>query len=275
LKSTGPKTTAGKLAVAGNGIAHGVYALSPVVAGMESLRDWNIYRMEMLASLAPQGMLEITLAERIALAGWRQRRVARYESEHLRSEQQAAQNNVGNVEQVLRWSKWWDRFWPSVELLAKGNEDAEMAKQGVVDLLYRFLDKLRAPDPAGNANQQLAEAERWTVGLLRQRIRLLIEKHGKKRDSFNSLLEDIKHDGVQAWRAAEQIKQRLADYRREHLLPDESALEKVMRYESHLSRQFQRDLHELQRLQAMRQGQPGAAPDAIDVEVASSPETGS
>jgi hypothetical protein len=46
-----------------------------------------------------------------------------------------------------------------------------------------------------------------------------------------------------------------------------------MRYETHLSRQFQRDLHELQRLQAMRQGQPVAAPFAIDVDVTTSTET--
>ena len=52
-------------------------------------------------------------------------------------------------------------------------------------------------------------------------------------------------------------------------------LEKVMRYEAHLSRQFHRDLHELQRLQAMRQGQRVAAPIAIDVDVATGHKTGS
>jgi len=50
-------------------------------------------------------------------------------------------------------------------------------------------------------------------------------------------------------------------------------MEKVMRYETHLSRQLHRDLHELQRLQGSRQGKPVAAPIAIDVEVASGPET--
>jgi hypothetical protein len=59
--------------------------------------------------------------------------------------------------------------------------------------------------------------------------------------------------------------------RRNHLLLDERAIEKVMRYKLHLSRQFHRDLQELQRIQAMRQGQPVAAPVAIDVDVPSSP----
>jgi hypothetical protein len=292
LKSTGPQTTAGKLTVAGNGIAHGIYAVSPVVAGVESSREWNIYRMEMFASFAPLGMLETTLAERIILTAWRQRRVARYESEHLRSEQQAAQECVGKdwlhqqgqynrddgaevVEHVSRRFKWWDRWWPSVELLTEGSEETEMDKQAAGVVLYLFRDKLRVPDAAGKDDQQLQDPERWTVGLLRQRIRLLVEKHGKGRASLDSLLEKIKEDAVEARRDAEQVKQRLNEYRHEHLLPDERTLEKVMRYETHLSRLLHRDLHELQRLQEMRQGRFAPAPVAIDIDGASSPKTGS
>jgi hypothetical protein len=246
----------------------------------------------MMASFAPLGMLETTLAERITFTGWRLRRVARYECEHVRSEQDAAKDEVGEdwlhdqhqygrddgaeaVEDVLRYSKWWEQFWPSVNLLAEGSDEIEMNRQGVVDLLYRFLAKLKVSDPAGNANQQLKDQERWTVGLLRQRLRLLVEKHGKGRASLDSVLEAIKEDGVQARRDTDQVKQRLNDYRREHLLPDERTLEKVMRYETHLSRLLHRDLRELQRLQEMRQGRFAPAPVAIDIDGASSPKTGS
>ena len=45
-----------------------------------------------------------------------------------------------------------------------------------------------------------------------------------------------------------------------------------MRYEAHLSRQFHRDLHELQRLQAMRLGHPVTVPMAIDVDLISGPK---
>lgn len=40
------------------------------------------------------------------------------------------------------------------------------------------------------------------------------------------------------------------------------------RYESHIERSLFRSLHELQRLQAKRQGQDIAAPVAVDIEVA-------
>ena len=51
-------------------------------------------------------------------------------------------------------------------------------------------------------------------------------------------------------------------------LPDDRRLAKVQRYEAYLSRQFYRTLHELQRLQAARQGSPVAPPTAIDVDMA-------
>ena len=48
-------------------------------------------------------------------------------------------------------------------------------------------------------------------------------------------------------------------------MPDEKTLEKVARYEAHLSRQLYKAMHELEALQARRQG--GAAPLAqLDVQ---------
>src|SRR5207249_10538214 len=88
LKSTGPRTKAGKSAVAKNSLGHGISAGSPVIEPVESRREWNRYRKGMLASLAPCGMLETTFAERIILTAWRLRRVTRYETEQVRSKQE-------------------------------------------------------------------------------------------------------------------------------------------------------------------------------------------
>ena len=53
---------------------------------------------------------------------------------------------------------------------------------------------------------------------------------------------------------------------RQRLLPDEKTLEKVTRYEAHLSRQLYKALHELEALQARRLG--GSAPlGRLDVDV--------
>lgn len=95
LKSTGPKTPGGKLAVARNGIEHGIYALWPVIEEVESARDWKRYRQAMLTSLVLVGMLEVSLAERIILTSWRLRRTARYETEQIRLTQGSAMETVG------------------------------------------------------------------------------------------------------------------------------------------------------------------------------------
>ena len=50
-------------------------------------------------------------------------------------------------------------------------------------------------------------------------------------------------------------------------LPDEAELAKIQRYEAHLSRQHDRALHELQRLQVARLTKCPAAPAAIDVKM--------
>jgi hypothetical protein len=52
---------------------------------------------------------------------------------------------------------------------------------------------------------------------------------------------------------------------RERILPSGDTLQKVTRYEAHLSRQLYQALHELQRLQAARAGQPVPPPAALDV----------
>jgi hypothetical protein len=56
LRSTRPKTATGKALVARNSVAHGIYALSPVIEALESKRSWTRYRAEMWDSLAPSGI---------------------------------------------------------------------------------------------------------------------------------------------------------------------------------------------------------------------------
>jgi hypothetical protein len=64
---------------------------------------------------------------------------------------------------------------------------------------------------------------------------------------------------------AEKVERVLKNMTRERLLPDEKTLDKVARYEAHLSRLFHKALHELEALQVRRAG--GAAPLArLDVD---------
>src|SRR5262249_49790145 len=55
--------------------------------------------------------------------------------------------------------------------------------------------------------------------------------------------------------------------RLQRMLPDEQELQKISRYEGHLTRQLNLALHGLQRLQAVRAGQPVPAPAALDLTI--------
>lgn len=72
---------------------------------------------------------------------------------------------------------------------------------------------------------------------------------------------DVRRKGAEVGKVAAE-RDRM---HRERLLPDAATLDKVMRYEAHLNRQLNQTLHELEALQARRQG--GLAPLArVDVQ---------
>jgi len=81
-KSTGPKTDEGKAAVSQNAVKHGLFAVKTVIKG-ENPAEYELLRTEMLAELAPSGMLESVLAERIVSLSWRLQRAERMHNEAI------------------------------------------------------------------------------------------------------------------------------------------------------------------------------------------------
>jgi hypothetical protein len=63
---------------------------------------------------------------------------------------------------------------------------------------------------------------------------------------------------ISAKQALERVEQDLEKMSRERLVPNDKTLEKVARYEAHLSRQLYKAMHEFEALQVRRRG--GAAP---------------
>jgi len=79
-KSTGPRTAQGKETVAQNAVKHGLRTERAVIVG-EDLGEFELYRDEMLAELAPAGAMESMLAERVVSLSWRLRRAERVQNE--------------------------------------------------------------------------------------------------------------------------------------------------------------------------------------------------
>jgi hypothetical protein len=68
-----------------------------------------------------------------------------------------------------------------------------------------------------------------------------------------------------------RVRTREQRQRQRRMLPDDATLNKVTRYEAHLTRQMLQALHTLERLQAARAGQAVPPPAALDVTVDTAP----
>src|SRR5262245_59872372 len=85
----GPKTPAGRARVGTNAITHGLSSLRAMLPG-ESPTDCEQNRRAIVDALGPEGPVEFALAERVASAVWRLRRVATYEDAVLAERQDLA-----------------------------------------------------------------------------------------------------------------------------------------------------------------------------------------
>jgi hypothetical protein len=121
------------------------------------------------------------------------------------------------------------------------------------------------PEWAG-VEEDTAEWDGWTVGMVMEYVDSMASEAGESPEELlEAAREKARLDVISAKGTVERVEKDLERLSRERLLPDEKTLEKVSRYEAHLSRLFHKTLHELEALQTRRSG--GAAPLArLDVD---------
>jgi hypothetical protein len=282
----GPVTQEGKEVVRWNAIRHGIRSPAPVVPGVEKVEDWEEHRDGVLESLRPEGHLELVLAERVALLSWRLHRVTRYEREAITLSQEKLEDDLADrrqrpfssvlgpahpqeVRNRVKEAKSTERLLKRFPALP---DEKSLSADEAAFVLYAVdeqteVDLEEVPFPALPEDLELFEEfEGWTVGLVRECVGA-IASHAEA-DPNKLLMAATKDAGravVRAKHAVEDIERDLRNMSRERLLPDEKTLEKVARYEAHLSRGLYKALHELEALQVRRQG--GAAPLArLDVD---------
>ena len=90
LRSTGPRTAAGKGVSSQNALRHGLRADQIVILG-ENCQAYEQFYQELIEQIAPIGALESQLAEQIAVAFWKLRRADRNEGDLLPQMQDAEQ----------------------------------------------------------------------------------------------------------------------------------------------------------------------------------------
>jgi hypothetical protein len=290
----GPKTEAGKEVARWNATRHGIRSPAPVVPGLEKAEDWEAHRDGMLESLSPEGHLENVLAEQVALLSWRLHRIIRYETESIALYQEKIEDDLAserrfdsrvhsaehpeNVRRNLEAARTKQRLLKRLPKLKSDKrlsgfeadtilwevmENTDPVAEGEVDP-EELVEEISIPGvPEGTDWEDYGG---WTAGAVRAGIEAIANATDEDPEE---LLEVATAGGrrklIDAKKVADRVEKDLERMSRERLLPDEKTVEKVTRYEAHLSRGLYKALHELEALQTRRQG--GAAPLArLDVQ---------
>ena len=144
----GPKTAAGKARIGLNALTHGISSARLVVPG-ESPTEWEMYRQAIVDALVPTGPVELALAERVATALWRLRRVAAYEGAAIAERQHLATASARllphpvDVDRVIRY-------------------EAHLSRQ-----LYQGLHQLRRCGASGAVSRRHCSG--WTSNIRQRR----------------------------------------------------------------------------------------------------------
>jgi hypothetical protein len=291
----GPATQEGKEVVRWNATRHGIRSSAPVVPGVEKKEDWEVHRDGVLESLAPNGHLELVLAERVALLLWRLHRVTRYETEsialiHEKSEDDLAERRrfgsrslgAAHPEDVRSNLKAARSDYRLLKRLPKLTDDKHLSSFDADRILWAvmevtdrvaegevapedLLDEISIPGVPENT-LEWEDYDGWSAGAVRAGIEAIASATDEDPAELLEVTTDAtRRSIIGKEQAAEQVERDLERLSRERLLPDEKTLEKIARYEAHLSRGLYKALHELEALQARRTG--SAAPLArVDVD---------
>jgi hypothetical protein len=267
-KATGPRTDDGKERSSLNATKHGLRSERPVLP-TEDADEWDAFRADIVATLAPANTIERELAERVALQMWRQRRAARYEVEVCADEYEgSALDSLDALHGVNTNGAPQEAMQKLIAVL-----DARMEiHAGALDTLETARNLATMPADAAidegdscallvSVGAEKDDAFPLTAGALR---RAMARVSGKTEAEALALAVLDAEEYVQecALRIAEteEQKKRWGElYQRRMLarmhdqkLLQKTALDRVVRYEAHVSRQLEQALRLLRQFQAER-----------------------
>jgi hypothetical protein len=230
----------------------------------------------------------------VALLSWRLNRVTRYETESIALYQEKAKEDLAQqrrfsshvlgdehsqeVHASLKAAQAKHRL---LKRFPKLPDDKKLSSLDADIVLWEVMEYTDCVAKGEIAAEDLLEGlslpgvpegvdwedyEGWTVGVVRAGVEAIAQATGEDPEELlEAATAGARREIIGKEQAAERVTKDLEMMSRERLLPPEQTLEKVARYEAHLSRQLYKALHELEALQVRRQG--GSAPAArLDVE---------
>jgi hypothetical protein len=273
-RAMGQRTLQGKERSKFNARKHGLFSKA-VLLQDESRAEYDALLNGLMENLQPQGKLEIVLVENLATLWWRKRRLLQVETVEIEKVQfliwdLVLQNKIDELEYAqlkdasdakLGHSNRLLLIRNAIEILdinrlgfmaAESQAQATDAIRQTLKSIYGYKDEGPAPYAMGQMSLMISK--------------LISSAERGKEDSEDP--PDVKQIMVEAiskeiMRLAKlhDTAAEVEELRRDHNLagarvPSQEVSDRLIRYEAHLSREFDRTLAQLERLKRIRLGQP-------------------
>ena len=268
----GVKTAEGIAIAKYNALKHGLLAKEIVVdvgEGAESREEFDGLLLDLQAQLRPVGSLEEMLVEKIAVAYWRLRRAYRYEVGLIRDElDHVTDDFYGRTDWEGKQLKKTDeqinesieeeredlRSWRQDKKLLGKMRKAGKPLEGIYDweihweLLEEEVAHLLGPeDQRGFEPEELRErleAEDWSDNeILQTLMEICDERIRQREETIADLNKQKEHNRLKL-----QVLQKLGS------IPAKNELDRLLRYQGAIERQFYKAMNQLERLQRQRLG---------------------
>ncbi len=276
----GVKTAAGKAVSRRNALQHGILSKETIINKgdlRENPREFKQLRDQLFSELSPVGTVETMLVDEILGIYWRKRRIMRIESSLI--EQQLLgfklKGTLQRGEQSMHNSQMAEIYFN--ERIKTSAGCAQLLKE--VKQITSHLKKEGLPLPEmleETLRSELGVADGFPLAknihmfhmMVKHAQELQMPEQGKKNLTRLAIESSKQYEqfleiGEGSWKRVEEDGDEVGMETK--LLPSEKDLNRIQRYESHLHKLFMQNLHELQRMQAMRLGKPVALPQALDL----------
>jgi hypothetical protein len=277
-RASGPRTAIGKQRSRLNAQTHGIFSRGRIV-GDESASEFEFLLKGLVEDLKPEGTLETILVDQLATILWRRRRVLRSESAEI---DKAIRNSAMDT-YITKAAEVWDRVRSGEAAggILKYQDNPLILREAILMLsVERFgLEKFgfrRDPPWILRRLYGLDHEDAAPFGTIFHMYLNCAQSEGRPQTSVNQadveseedrknqmlkiLDDEIKRLEEMREQALARCIERIEYNKLTHLVPPAPVSERLLRYETHLSREFDRTLSQLERLQRMRLGQPVIPP---------------
>jgi len=301
-KLGGVKTAEGKAVVKYNALKHGLLAKEAVITtgdGAEDPQEFNTLVEGLKTHYNPKGTIEEMLVEKIAVSYWRLRRACRYEAGLIKKALDTYQrDNLFKYKKNLIGERVGEKF-DLVNQLKKDLKEHE-------DLLAEYekdQKKILLAIKKGTPLNAFYDEEKYSY-LWWEISEQIEENHNTEEDKtalsdyFDEMKpEEIHKEAMERFGYTDQgilqefskCLKTLIDYEKEKVevtkfeldkvlftlerkpqlnaIPGENELNRLLRYETAIEKQFYKALNELERIQRMKRGELVPPPVNLDVSV--------